>query len=484
MDKLLIIDDSIAFLNDVEPVLSSQYHVLTATSGKEGISILKNEQVTAVLLDLKLPDIYGTKVLQKIHNEIDPFLPVIIVTDYGDVEHGIEAMRLGAYDFIPKHFNKEILYVKIIKALERRELELQKMVFQDGVFEQHDKLIFTGSSMNRINSEISRLAELDSNVLITGETGTGKDLAAFQIHYRSERRDKPFISIPIGSLSEPLIESELFGHEKGAFTGADKAKIGKLEAAEGGTIYIPEISTLDEKIQIKLLSFMQYKTINRVGGDPIKSDKKVNAKIIMATNENLEKCVRMGKMREDFYYRINAVRLEIPPLRDHKEDILPLSEYFLDKFNKAYNRIYKFSKESNEFLLNHNWRGNIRELRSVLENGIANPKSEVIDDILLPEHFSILSPILSPEDELYTSDLENNISPLTQSVRQNEFQNHNSGNIETHIQNFRDTEYQFKYNYFNKLLIRVKYNIPEAAKIAGFTAQGLRKILKKLKIDL
>ena len=393
-------------------------------------------------------------------------------------------MQLGAYDFIPKHFNKAILYVKINKALERRELELRNLALQDGIFERHDKLIFASPDMNRINSEISRLAGLDSNVLITGETGTGKDLAAFYIHYRSKRKDKPFISIPIGSLSEQLIESELFGHEKGAFTGADKAKIGKFEAAEGGTIYIPEISTLDEKIQIKLLNFFQYKIISRVGGDPIKSEKMVNAVIIMATNESLEKCVSKGKMRKDFYYRINAVRLEIPPLRARKEDILPLAEYFLDKFNKAYNRNYKFHDDISEFLMNHNWRGNIRELRSVLENGIANPKSEVIDDILLPEHFSLLTPILFPEDELYTPDNEQIINPFNRNYSQTEFKNYNSGNTDTPIQNFRDTEYQFKYNYFKGLLQQVKYNIPEAARIAGFTSQGLRKILKKLKIEM
>ena len=237
MQKILVIDDSTAFLNDVESLLRSRYTVIKASSGKRGLEVLQSDQVSAVLLDLKLPDIHGIEVLKRIHEQIDVHLPVIIVTDQNEVEMAVEAMRLGAYDFIAKSFDLNLLTAKIMKAIERRTLEIRVNALKGTQAEHYDRMVFASNVMKKIHYEISHLATLNFDVLIIGETGAGKDLIAFEMHQRGPRRDRPFIPVPMKPLSETLIESELFGHEKGAFSGAEKAKVGKLEAATEGQLH-------------------------------------------------------------------------------------------------------------------------------------------------------------------------------------------------------------------------------------------------------
>jgi DNA-binding NtrC family response regulator len=450
MEKLLIVDDNISFLSDVEALLEDRYHVLKADTGEKGLEILKSEQISAVLLDLELPDMFGTEVLRIIHEDIEPHMPVIIVTDHSEIENAVEAMRRGAYDFLPKNFNRELLTEKIHKALERRSLELRVNALQTSIQDQQNKFICVSEKMKKVNYEMTRMSSLNFDILLSGETGAGKDTIAYELHSRSARRDKPFISISMKSLSETLIESELFGHEKGAFSGADKSKIGKFEAAQGGTVYIPEISSLTESVQLKLLHFLQYKSLTRVGQDPRKPEIKVDVRVIMATNENLQKVVAAGRLREDFYFRIAGVSLVIPPLRDRVEDIEPIARYVLRKnTSQIGTEQYVFAPEVNTLLKNYSWPGNVRELENAVKNALAYADGFV----LKAEHFPNLT-------------MRRMVSSFDQSA---------IPNVE-----YKEAERLFREEYCKKVVRQAGGSIPQAAKLAGMTPQGFRKILAKL----
>jgi two-component system response regulator AtoC len=457
MDSLLVIDDSVAFLNDVESLLRHRYKVLKATSGRAGLDILESEQVAAVLLDLKMPEMNGIEVLKRIHTQLDPHLPVIIVTDQSEVEFAVEAMKLGAYDFIAKSFNLNVLTAKIVKALERRSLEISVAALRTSQDEQYDRMIFASEAMKKIHYKISQLAALNFDVLIYGETGVGKDLIAFELHRRGPRRDRPFFPIALKTYSETLIETELFGHEKGAFSGADRQKIGKLEAANGGMVYIPEISTLSESIQLKLLQFMQYKSITRVGQDPKKPEIKLDVRIIMATNESLEDLVKKGTMREDFYHRITGVRLNIPPLRQRVEDIEPLAGYFLKKFSHGEaGKSYELTPDVLRALCAHNWPGNVRELENVIKNAIAH----------------------SSGDQLTVGEFPNLVNARSENDRCRVCMEMQFPTLPT----YAHAEKNFRRAYFEEIMRRSDDNIAKAAMAAGMTPQGFRKVLNNLKM--
>jgi DNA-binding NtrC family response regulator len=395
----------------------------------------------------------GTEVLQILHRDVDPFLPVIIVTDQSDTETAVEMMRLGAYDFVSKSFNRDMLAAKLTKALERRGLEISVRALQSSFAEFHDRLVFASDAMKKVHYELTRLAGLSFDVLIHGETGVGKDLCAFELHQRSSRRDKPFIPVAMRVLSESIIESELFGHEKGAFSGADKAKVGKLEAANGGTLYIPEVSSLTETVQLKLLQFMQYKSISRVGQDSRRPDTRLDVRVIMATNEKLEDVVEKGKMRQDFYHRIAGVKLVIPPLRDRREDIGPLATYFLAKFSGSVDgRTYSLTPDAIRALENYRWPGNVRELENAIKGALAYSETGVIERA----DFPILG--VQPKDgDLCRECLASRYETLPR---------------------YKAAEEKFKQGYFGDLMRRAEYNIARAAQMAGLTGPGLRKALK------
>ncbi|HLP16330.1 MAG TPA: sigma-54 dependent transcriptional regulator [Bacteroidota bacterium] len=450
MEKLLIIDDNTSFMNDVESLLDDRYQVLKADTGSCGIDILKSEQISAVLLDLELPDMFGTEVLRIIHEDIEQHMPVIIVTDHSDIENAVEAMRRGAYDFLPKNFNRELLTEKIHKALERRSLELRVNALQNSIQDQQNKFICISDKMKKVNYEMTRMAALNFDILLNGETGAGKDTVAYELHSRSLRHDKPFIPISVKSLSETLIESELFGHEKGAFSGADKSKIGKFEAAHGGTVYIPEISCLTESVQLKLLHFLQYKSLTRVGQDPRKPEVKVDVRVIMATNENLQKVVAAGRLREDFYFRIAGVSLTIPPLRERMEDIEPIARYVLRKNTPQFaSAQYVFAPDVITLLRNYSWPGNVRELENAVKNALAYADGFV----LTPEHFPNLT--------------VRRMTPLPEQT------------LQTGLE-YKEAERLFREEYCKKAMRQAGGSIPQAAKLAGMTPQGFRKILAKL----
>jgi DNA-binding NtrC family response regulator len=458
MENVLIIDDNVKFAEDLELLLKGSYKIFRAETSFKGIEILKRNHISAVLLDLQLPDIPGLDMLEKIHNDFDALLPVIIITEYDDTEYVVKAMRLGAFDFLSKDFHVDLMKEKIEQALQQKNLKLRVDGLQNNVSVTDDTFIFACDEMKNINFEISKLANWDFDVLLVGETGVGKDMVASQIYQRSERKDKPFIPIPLRSLSESVLESELFGHEKGAFTGADRMKVGKFEAANKGIIYLPEISNLPETIQLKLLHFMQYKTVTRVGHDSRKGEMNLDVRLIMATNENLEELVKNGRMREDFFYRISGVTLKIPPLRERVEDIIPLSNYFLNKFSSQYNKFhYKFSDEVLEAFRNYEWRGNIRELSNSIKNALSYTNSDVLELKDFPNIIRSRGALNLNQNLLFESDDE--------------------------FLPYKEFETINKTNYFNSLLKRVNGKVTLAAEIAGLTPQGIRKVLKQLNID-
>ncbi|MFA7288265.1 MAG: sigma-54 dependent transcriptional regulator [Melioribacteraceae bacterium] len=448
MEKLLIIDDSIPFLKDISLLLQKKYKVTTAINGKEGIEQIKRGNFTAILLDIKMPDMSGFDVLNSLNAQKIKYPPIIIVSDSGEIETVVNSIRLGAYDYIQKDFNVEILSQKIKNALEKNDLNNKVDYLNNLISEQQNNFIFKSESLHKISEAIDKYSKIDCDILLKGETGVGKDLIAYELFKRSSIKNKIFIPIPLSSINEQLLESELFGYEKGAFTGADRSMIGKFQTADNGTIYLPEISSISESIQLKLLQFFQYKTINKVGsaGD----EQKLNLRIISATNENLEERVKQSKMRSDFYYRISTIVIDVPPLRDRKEDIEPLSKYFITKHSEQLlNRRLEIDSQSIKFLESQNWFGNVRELENFLIKTIVqvdgNSDTISIKDISNPSNAN---------KKMY--------STYHDSLK------------------YDDAKKDFKISYFNMLLESNRNNLTKAAEAAGISRTGLDKALKEL----
>lgn len=334
---------------------------------------------------------------------------------------------------------------------------------------QTDNFVYRSSIMKQLYFEIKRCARLANSVLLVGESGVGKDKVAFEIHRLSPRKNKPYLCVPIHSLSDTLIESELFGYEKGAFSGADHSKAGRFEATDGGTIYLPEISELSESIQLKLLYFLQYRSVTRIGQSPYKPAKEINVRLVFATNENIENLVEQGKIRTDFYHRINIIKLEIPPLRNRIEDIEPLTKYFVDKFaNQFFQAKIKIDPSVYKFLQNHDWPGNIRELENIIERVLISIGDRVFESTdqanLTVDDFSNI--FIRNGNNVTNS---NEISLLLDSNEK--------------LLDYKTAQLNFKKEYFTTLLHKAKGNIRIASKISNLTPQGLRKILKQNNIN-
>ena len=457
MEKVLIIDDNADFARDLELMLNDSFIIMKAETSANGLEMLRSRQYSLVLLDLQLPDIPGLEVLEMIHAEIDPYLPVIIITEYDDAQYVVKAMRLGAYDFLSKDFHVELMKEKMHQALRQKELKLKVSGIQDENVLTKDSFIFASEQMKKINFEITKLANLDFDVLLTGETGVGKDMVASQIHMRGKRKDKPFLPVPIRSLSETVLESELFGHEKGSFTGADRLKVGKFESANHGIVYLPEISNLPENIQLKLLHFMQYKKISRIGQDSRKGEMSLDVRLISATNESLDDILKYAKIREDFYYRLTGITLTIPPLRERTDDILPLANYFLNKYSSHFGKsVYKFSDEALDGFIGYEWRGNVRELSNSIKNALSYTDGSVLELKHFPNILRYKSGSLMPN---LSAEKEGELLP------------------------YRDFENKYKTFYFKSLLDRCNGKVSTAAELAGLTPQGFRKILKQLNLE-
>ncbi len=368
MEKILIIDDEPFIRENVERILGEDgYQVLSAADGKTAHELVSAEEIDLVLLDLNLGRENGLDVLKELR-EIDPELLVIVITGYGSVESAVASLKMGAFHYMKKPFKADALRVIVKLALQTTSLKREVRAIRQGALELFEKVPLVGvnSSLKEIirqAREVARFAE--ASVLITGESGTGKELIAKSIHHLSDRREAPFIEINCASIPINLLESELFGHEKGSFTNASARKTGLFEAANKGTIFLDEIGEMDPVMQAKLLRVLESRQIRRVGGT---RNIDVDVRVISATNRNLSDAIKSGLFREDLFYRLNVFPIHIPPLRERREDIPVLAAFYLDKYSRAFSRGFQeISAEAKALLASYNWPGNIRELKNVIE---------------------------------------------------------------------------------------------------------------------
>ncbi len=371
MARIMVVDDEEKVALGIAEILRREgYRVATFTSAMTAIKTLELVgDVDLILTDIRMPAVDGTELLNFAVNRSKP-IPVIVFTGYGDVEMAVRVMKLGASDFLCKPISREELLIRVKQVLEKKRLaeEVNNLKRRLETSEAFFSIVGRSKAMQEVYELINAVADTDTTVLIRGETGTGKELVARAIHCAGHRRDKPFVAINCTALQHTLLESELFGHEKGAFTGAYALKKGKLEEAQEGTVFLDEIGDTSSEIQAKLLRVLQEREFERLGGNrPIK----LRARIIAATNRDLEEAVRAGRFREDLYYRLNVIPIHIPPLREREEDILLLANHFLNVFKKRYNReIEGFSPSAVEQLLEYKWPGNVRELMNAIERTV------------------------------------------------------------------------------------------------------------------
>ena len=384
--KVLVIDDEEVMREILESVLSSAgYVVKLAASGEEGLAIVAREPIDLAIVDVMLPDCSGIDLLRDL-KKLDSELVTIMITAFASVETAIEAMKRGAFDYVTKPFKNDEVCIVVANGIKQRRLVDENRNLKAALVDKHrfDVLVGKAPSMQEIYSLIRQVAPSKSTVLITGESGTGKELVAQSIHNHSDRKSKPFVTVNSGSLPPDLLESNLFGHVKGAFTGAVSPKKGLFEIADGGSIFLDEIGTVPLETQSKLLRVIQEKEFMRLGGIDTIS---VDVRIIAATNSEIEKLVEEGSFREDLYYRLNVINIYLPPLRERREDIAILAQHFLDKYNRenSLNNV-RMSHEAVESLLDYNWPGNVRELENVIERAVVLADGPVIDRQLAPKH--------------------------------------------------------------------------------------------------
>lgn len=417
--RILIVDDEKDILRALEFVLSREgYSVATATSGEEAIELLKKEEYDLILTDLKMPGMDGMEVLEK-SLQLRPSTAVIIMTAYATVESAVQAMRMGASDYIVKPFINEDVKLRIKRLLEHRKLREENVLLRQQLSQRIPGRLFLGNS-NQIQQLLSLLEQViptKSNVLILGESGTGKGLVAELIHYNSPRKDKPFISINCSAIPENLLESELFGYKKGAFTGAVSDKKGLITMADGGTLFLDEIGDMPLSLQAKLLKVIETGEIIPLG-DTVK--RLVDVRIIAATNSDLEKKVREGRFREDLYYRLSVIEIKIPPLRERKEDIPVLVNHFIKTISEENRKNIKgIDNEAMALLLQYPWPGNVRELKNVIERAVVLARGEYITPSELPDKLKSSVTLQTP------SGLREALSEFEKSFIINAYEQHN-----------------------------------------------------------
>ncbi len=383
--RVLVIDDDPYVLQHLERLFSRSGHdVDVASTGAAGLEMLNDGRYDAVFLDLVLPDIDGLQLLRRLRAR-DSRTPVVLITGYASVQTAVEAMRQGAYDYLPKPLDSDQVLRTLDKILERRRILMTQQGekgFSVGPG-RSERIVTRSPRMLDILELIDKVAPTDSTVLIIGESGTGKELVAKAIHYRSLRRDRPFVTVDCGAIVETLFESELFGHEKGAFTGAAETKLGSFELADGGTFFFDEIGNISLNVQAKILRAIQEKEIRRVGGtSPIN----VDVRVVAATNLDLRRAVEKGTFREDLFYRLTVFPLHLPALRERREDILLLAEYFLERFASRMRKpVVAISEEVQQVLLRYDWPGNVRELENTIERAMVLEESTTLQLSSLPE---------------------------------------------------------------------------------------------------
>jgi len=381
--KILIVDDEAPSREALSLLLKSAgYEITGAGTGLEAFELLAGRSFDIIITDLFLPDLNGIDILKKAKS-LSPITEVILITGHASAETAVQAMKEGAFDYITKPLNLDELRLIIDKALEKRRLLNENVYLKKQLRDKFEFANIIGNSpaMQKVFNRMKRIIKTDSTVLIMGESGTGKEIVAKAIHFNGHRKDKPFIAVHCGAIPENLLESELFGHTKGAFTGAVRDKIGKFEAADQGTIFLDEIGTMPMHLQTKLLRVLQEQEVERIGSN---RSIKLDVRVVSATNQNLEEDVKTGNFRDDLFYRLNVIPLNLPPLRERREDILPLVKHFLHKNCKEMKRpMMSLAKEALEALELYRWPGNVRELENIVERTVALTEGNqiILDDL-------------------------------------------------------------------------------------------------------
>lgn len=399
--RILAIDDEETMLRILKRSLEPEgYSVETYLKPGDALKRLETESVDIVITDLMMPDTDGFQVIERVKS-FDKDIIVIVITAFSSVESAVRAIKAGAYDFIPKPFDPEHLLIIVKRAIEARNLRLENIGLKRRLGGSFREIVGSSQTMRYVFSMIEKVKNTDGTVLLIGESGVGKELVAKAIHSGSKRAGYPFIPINCGALPDDLLESELFGYEKGAFTGAVNRKIGLFEAADKGTVFLDEVSSISPMMQVKLLRFLQERSFMRLGGKGLIT---VDVRIIAATNEDLRELVEKGLFRKDLYYRLNVIPIEIPPLRDRRDDIPLLIRYFIKRFSSSVGRNITISKEAEDCLIRYRWDGNVRELENVIERAVTITDDDMIGPDDLPQEIlngrekTDVRPATYPED--------------------------------------------------------------------------------------
>jgi two-component system response regulator PilR (NtrC family) len=454
--RVLVVDDEKSMRDLLSITLEKEgYDVLTAAGGEAAIEALRRDVTDAVITDLRMPKVDGLQVLRAA-KEISPDVAVIVITAVASTETAVEAMKLGAYDYITKPFKLDEVSLIVRNALERKRLRDENLYLRKQLETQHrfENIIGKSGRILEVFDTIRKISDSPSTAMITGESGTGKELVARAIHFNSLRRDKPFVSVNCGAIPEGLMESELFGHVRGAFTGAVSNKVGLFSAGEGGTLFLDEITEIPPLLQVKLLRAIQTREIRRVGDT---KDMKTDVRLIAASNRNLEDAVRDGILREDLYYRLNVIPIQLPPLRERREDIPLLVAHFLQKFGKDLGKEARgVAPEAMIVLERYHWPGNIRELENVLERAIVLGAGDVLGIESLPETLRRERPVKGmeavelPEDGL---DLEATLDTIERGYLQRALDR--TGGVQTKAAELlKMTFRQFRYKLQKHSLVR------------------------------
>lgn len=400
MEKLtiLLIDDEAVQLASLKSFLTRRnYNVLTAANGRIGVDIVKENVVDLILTDYRMPEMNGKEVLEEV-KKINPEIDVVIMTAFGKLEEAIGIMKSGAYDYLTKPVDLDELENLIKRIGEKKLLQKENKLLREQLHEKFkfESIISQSGKMEDVLNLAGRVAKSKATVLIRGESGTGKELIAKAVHFASNRNDKPFVTVNVAALSESLLESELFGHEKGAFTGAIGARIGRFEEADGGTLFIDEVGEIPLNVQVKLLRAIQFGEVQRLGGN---ETRKIDVRIIAATHRDLEKMLEDNEFREDLYYRLNVVAINVPPLRERKSDIPMLIDHFIKKYSQINEtEVTSISNGALDQLMKYSYKGNIRELENIIERSVILCRSNTItkEDLPIQIGYSSSKSVLDP----------------------------------------------------------------------------------------
>jgi len=453
--KIVVIDDEPLMSITIQDVLMAEgYKVINAETGRDGLTLFRENQADIVITDLKLPDMDGIEILRNV-KAFSPQTHVILITAYGSIDSAVTTMKEGASDYLTKPFAMDELLLIIKRILRMRQLEEENLSLRKRVEERYglEGLVGKSPQMLKVYDLMETVAQTDTTILIYGESGTGKEVAANAIHLQSPRKGRPFVKVNCAALPETLLESELFGHEKGAFTGAIKQRKGRFEMADGGTLFLDEIGDISPVVQVRLLRVLQERQFERVGGNETLS---VNVRLICATQRDLKDEIRKGTFREDLYYRLNVVPITLPPLRERREDILLLAEHFVDKFSKKMGKeIAGLSEDAKTLLLRYPFPGNIREIENMIERAITLIKGKVIQAGDLPEEVcGGETPVRNICENIRAS------KPLSNAIR------------------------LFEKEYIQSVLEKTKGKKGEAAEILGISRKTLWEKIKELEIEI